>query len=350
MRTMFLCGFLFVATAAVAGCKTNTITQNNEASGATIGPQGGIVKGPEGAALRIPGGALTEATAFTIGLAEAGDYPAVPTNVDVGGNHIFAFEPHGLEFLSPATVVVPFVQKPTEGVLLRAEKGDASWHEVPVTGNGASTYEGTVSSLSFFVVADKNVAASGTDKCAGRGPAAGKTNGTIASTSSLAIGSATFDFGKAVSGYASPGDPTVGYKIAFTDYANACGYNTNGDWKIGSKVVSFDLSGSNATPTVRTYAPNEVGVTILENAASTKPGSPAGQQGPQITCGTGGSGSMAGGGTGLTITAVDATHIAGSFDMKVQSSQLTGTFDLPICPPDPSLDAQTAVTNRCCVQ
>jgi hypothetical protein len=142
---------LAVGTLVLAACKSNNIS-NSDSTTTTIGAQGGIAQGSDGEQLRIPGNALSQSAAFTLRVAEPSEYPAQPSNYSFMGK-VFSFEPHGQSFNVAATVAIPFDQSPTGGVILHAEPGDATWSQLTVTGNGASTLEAAVTTLSFFVVA-----------------------------------------------------------------------------------------------------------------------------------------------------------------------------------------------------
>lgn len=68
---------------------------------------------------------------------------------------------------------------------------------------------------------------------------------------------------------------------------------------------------------------------------------PTGQCGPSNADGSGG---MQAGST-ITITAVDASHIAGTFNVTMNGeAAMSGGFDVPFCQPNPGLNPQF-----CCI-
>lgn len=189
----------------------------------------------------------------------------------------------------------------------------------------------------------------GGNACSGRAPAGGKTNGTISSTSTVNIGGTTFDFSKAVSGFGSTNfSPPGGFALVFAEYANACGYGANNDAKIGATAIIFTFNGV-AQPQVQSYASNQIQVDLWSPPADTPNGTAPGQA--PGTCQPNSKGTSGGGGTGINITSIDATHVAGSIDMIVQSATVQGTFDVPLCDGDPSVAPNpNGQTSHCCVQ
>ncbi len=329
---------LVVVTAtAVAGCKKNNVTSNSSSSN-VIGPSGGTASGPDGVELRVPGGALQGDTTFTLSVAQPDEYPAAGKYSFSGD--VFAIEPHGQSFLTPATVVIPFLANPTDGVLLQAEVGDTAWTELPVIGKDKNAFEAAVSKLSYFVVADK---AGGSDagppSCSGRSPVSGAPTGTVTNPSGATSSTpyTPFDSSTLKDGYAQPDSYGAStFHVTLTDYANACGYEQNDDIKIGGTTLVLTLPTS--SPAVQNYPSSGVQVGIGQSDPNAAPGACGGNAA---------SGSVANpAGTGVDITAVDATHIAGSYDVPGASggTDFTGSFDVPIC------NVAAGITVSCCLQ
>lgn len=327
----------------VVGCKKNSITSNNSSTN-VIGSSGGSAAGPGGVELLVPGGALQQDTTFKLSIVQPDEYPD-PGAYAFSGN-VFAIEPHGQQFLTPATVVIPYIATPTEPVLLRAEPGDTAWTELPIIGTKGNAFEAAVSALSYFVVADKAGAGpdAGTPSCSGRGPSNSASEGTVTNATGVIPG-AFFSFGHndvdsatLQSGTAYVNDfPTNTFAINLADYAQACGYAKNNDSKIGGSQLTIVLP--TATPAVQNYAPDSLDVHGTQLPDTTTPGMCGGT-------GAGPAGSpTSSNGSGVDITAVDANHIAGSYDVFVNGTvELQGTFDLPICP------VGTSITPSCCLK
>lgn len=322
------------------GCKSNSLASNHAGASQSLGPSGGIADGPDGEELRVPGGALTKPTTFTLRVAEPDEYPAAGSYSFSGS--VFAFEPHFTKFLSPATVAIPFTTTPAQPVLLRAEPGDAAWSELAVSGTGPNSLEATVSTLSYFVVADKgaSVPDGSTPSCSGRAPVNGAPEGTVTSASGVIPGAffvpatADFDTSALQSGFATPEfNHPERLDIVLADYAQACGLAKNNDTRNGGGLIALSLP---APVSAQSYAAGSVnvggnrpddGAHLCDLAAF--PFSP-----PDAN------------GAGVTITAVDATHIAGTYDVFVGTSppvEIQGTFDVPICAVDSS------ITPACCL-
>jgi hypothetical protein len=128
-----------------------------------------------------------------------------------------------------------------------------------------------------------------------------------------------------------------GARLFFTSYTKACAYYEIGTYKIGAPAMFIYLyspiSGQNLT--TGTYDPSKYYAGTAETTA------PDGGN----CAGTFGADGAPTTGTGVTITAIDSTRIAGSFDFTPTSgTQLTGTFDLPICTQQASLNPL-----ECCV-
>jgi hypothetical protein len=323
-------GVLSIAVCAglVLSCKTNSINDTtNNSGGQIVGAQGGTVLGPEGEALLIPPGALTTDTAFMARAADQNDvYPAAG-NYFWGGNQVFAFQPHGQQFFGPVTVVVPFVQQFQSPLLLQAEKGDTQWREVPVTGTKVNALETTVSTLSYFVVAQKGMSMppdGGADVCAQRMPMMGLMSGSVTNASGTIP--ATFfggpnptavDASTLVGGYAGPSQQAL-WGISLTTYPNSCGYLMNNDSSIGSSTLVLLLASQPTGPGPATLS----GIGHGQVPSTTPVGS----------CSPPGGGGAAEAGSSVTISGTDgASFIAGSFDVFVSGVEIKGDFNVPIC-------------------
>jgi hypothetical protein len=321
-----------VAAMAVS-CKSNTIdnaTTNNSAGANVIGPQGGIVLGPEGSSVRIAQGALTQDTTIRISVVEPSQYPPLPSVTVL--SKVYAFEPHGLKFLTPAILTLPFnAGAPTTGATgLRADP-NGSWTEISAIASLDSAQISTPS-FSFYALASGADAGVSGPSCSGRGPDNTAPTGTLSNAAGSYVRSSyTVDAAKLVDGYANRFS-TVGageqVDVHFTDYAKACGHLRNGIIK-GGKTLTVHAVAASAI-TTQTY--NSVGLDGSQQVIT--------KTGPCSLGGTGASGGTGGSDT-VTITAIDATHIAGSFSFKANGttlpSALTGTFDVPICAGTPNL-------------
>jgi len=93
-----------------------------ETVSAVIGAEGGTVSLPDGAGVDIPPGALEEPTTITVSVSDSGFTP-LPA---VSSGSVYAFEPHGLEFLVAVTVIVPHQGQPEELALYTSSPG-ADW-------------------------------------------------------------------------------------------------------------------------------------------------------------------------------------------------------------------------------
>jgi hypothetical protein len=225
-------------------------------------------------------------------------------------------------------------------VLLTAEPGDSSWLELGITGSHATTLEASVSSLSFFVVADKATGSTPVpgDSCSGRGPTQGLPEATLSKLSGTIPGASINgpDVPATALTSAFIVSTVKGFEIRLTDYANACGYAKNNDYKVGGLTVTL-LTSNGAVLEVRQYPVSEV-TTMPERV-------PASQSLGVCSFAPGGSGAGSSDGAGIDITAVDANHVVGTFDVPVGSGgHIAGSFDIPTCDADPNRRP------NCCVQ
>ncbi len=334
----------------VVACKSNSISSGTTTGSNVIGPNGGVVTLADGAEVRIPAGALTKDTTITVAVAGPSEYPSA--GLYTFASKVYSFTPHGLKFNTAVVIDIPFTPT-TDLVALHADPG-GQW--APVTAMiGATSAEVSATSFSLYAVASTTTAGDASASCSGRGPDNGAPTGMV----SMGMGSVDpgqgaplIAFSALVDGYAisSSGPPTVfeacvdggtAYTlgIALTPYAGACGHFRNGVSKIGTSTAYVSIASS-APITARTYNFRaEVGFGAGGIPSSAPPGS----------CGGGASGS--GGGTcagppAVTITAIDATHVAGrfNFDPGRGAGTISGTFDVPFC-------AQNAGLNpyECCV-
>jgi hypothetical protein len=332
-----------------ASCKSNTIdnkqgaidnsTNNNGEGGVTvnvIGARGGIVVGPEGASVRVPGGALMEDTEISISVAEPAQYPPLPAGYAIRSK-VFAFEPHGLQFLSPAIVSLPFTpgQGGSGGMTgLRADPG-GSW--APVASQIGGEAQIATPSFSFYVVAQpEGPAADSGPTCSGRGPDTSAPTGTFSGGSGHFIFDGTLDVSTLVDGYASV-DAQKNVELVFQPFAKACGFARNGVHKSGALTMTLRILGP---VTTSTYSGAAIHVAPWPRPADATLGA-CQLAGPMAQAGSPLYGPAPG--PGVSIAAIDATHVAGTFDvtpykfvpgqLEQQGERITGTFNLPICAP-----------------
>ncbi len=313
--------------AGAAGCKSNSIasTTNDNASG-LIGPQGGIVSLDDGTAVRIPAGALTKDTMISIHVADT--YPHLQSPYTFVSK-VYSFEPHGLKFNTSAIIEIHFAAGGQNLVALHADP-DGAWGEAPAT-IGATTGDISTPGFSFYALASTTQGEAGGPSCSGRGP----DNGAPKATTMTGF-SGTMPAGQLppvmlsamVDGYAV-GAPGQSVELVFTPYASACGYYANQLVKIGSLGVSIYI--------FQPVMPQQsyTGMNIFASASGVGPTVPRGACNLNGTIGGTPPNSM---GTGVTITAIDSTHVAGSFSFDPGTGAIAGTFDLPFCQIHPGLD------------
>jgi hypothetical protein len=330
--TQRLLGVMVVLAASLAACKTNNINATTNNNTEVIGPMGGEVKGTDGEELLIPAGALMSSVTFSVGVAAAGSYPASPPAGMTFAGDVFEFTPHGTQFLTAATVIIPYTSAPTTPILLTAEEGGSTWTTLSITGTAASAEEGQVTTLSYFVVAESG-GNSGPDSssggfdgsisaCSGREPDAAATATTISSFTGTFTDTGpvepALDLTTIVDGYATQSGSTL--LLWFTPYTNACGYFQSNDSKTGAETLEIGvISGWNGQP--GTFSGNPTGV-----QATLTPDAGCGGAGAALASSTTG--------PGITITAADAAHVAGNFNvtpMNSSSGAISGTFDVPFC-------------------
>jgi uncharacterized delta-60 repeat protein len=131
----------------------------------TVGAAGGTVNGPAGSQVVIPAGALSQNVVITITQTTAGA-PALPGDVIAIGP-MFAFEPHGTAFASPATVTIPFdpAQLPVGGTvtLYKTASGQTSWDIVSGITVGTDSISAPVDGFSYLVAGTPRPALQATD-------------------------------------------------------------------------------------------------------------------------------------------------------------------------------------------
>jgi len=332
----------------VVGCKNNDITSTTNNNSNTFGPGGGTAKGANGEELIIPPGALSTTVTFSLSVAQpgSGSYPeSLPAGQSTGG-YVFEITPHGTQFSTPATVLIPYMNSGGTLALLQAEEGATSWTPLAITANNpisgatSASLEGAVSALSYFTVAYSSSAdAAPPGGCSGRAPVSGAPAGTITNfTGTFTESGQTLDLTQIKDGYASTA--TGIWVLNFTNYANACGYLQNNDIKIGGALLRIGIS---STPDVQTYPANMLqGVGLADpsgdaGAGECNPMTPSLAAGAMYT------------GTGLTINAIDSTHVQGSFSITPGGGpQISGTFDVPVS--SATTCTQGTVTPECCIQ
>jgi hypothetical protein len=113
--------------------------------------------------------------------------------------------------------------------------------------------------------------------------------------------------------------------LTFTAYPQACGWQSNGDYKIGAPILHVFIGVGAPSITQTSYIPQECGAVV--------DGIPA-DAGVGPCAANASSSSSASTGTGATITTIDSMHVAGSFNFTPNGgTTVTGTFDVPFCSP-----------------
>ena len=85
---------------------------------AVVGAEGAIIVAGE-AAITIPSGALAEPVEITVQPVE--DYPSA---AQIPEEQVFAFLPHGTQFLQPVTITVPHAHTETDSLALYTSEPD----------------------------------------------------------------------------------------------------------------------------------------------------------------------------------------------------------------------------------
>jgi hypothetical protein len=331
--------FVAVATTSLAApaCKSNDIAETNNTTNAAagIGAAGGVLKGPDGTELRVPAGALNKDVTFSIVVAEPGEYPPLPGTFTVQGK-VYAFLPHGTQFLSPAVISLPNAGG-SDVTGLRAENG-GSWATVGRAQVSGTNVEMSTTTLSFYAVGSAAQTPDAGATCSGRGPDNSAPTGKLSAMTGNYIGSSgtpNVDLTTLVDGYADNSHGDI-FMITMTPYAKACGTFMNGVNRIGQPM--FVVAIPQHEPTTGTYSGSGFTATSSGFPAETQEGACVG--------------AAPGGGPGgaddsLKITEIDASHVAGSFTYKAPGNRevLSGSFDVPRCTPAPNLEPP-----GCCVK
>lgn len=116
----------------------------NETVSAVIGTEGGSIELSDGAGVDVPPGALEEPTTITVSVTNTGFEP-LPA---VASGRVYAFEPHGLTFLLPVTVIIPHQGQPQEMALFTSSPG-GGWNKIG-SEKGATALRAQVTHFSFF--------------------------------------------------------------------------------------------------------------------------------------------------------------------------------------------------------
>lgn len=335
MRVVRNLGKLLLLVVWSSGCsKQNAVSQNTyNTTEELIGSQGGIVEGPDGVELRVPAGALAEQVAFGISVAEPGEYPPLDAKWEVLGK-VYAFTPHGQSFRAPVIISLPDPGQAT--TILRAEIG-GSWQSL-TSDISAGTAEASITRFSFYTAArEAPVAETPTATCSGRGPAVDAPSGSLSNLSGIR----GVDLSTMVDGYVElTGGTTETAAIILTPYARACGHCQNGLRKIGATQIR--LTGANGrfpnwSLTTATYSPDQLALT-----PETLTASPGACEPPAVTV----KNLVQTTGPGLTVTALDNAHVAGTLDITLAfDGRVTFEFDLPICSPRSGLEPAW-----CCIE
>jgi hypothetical protein len=163
-------------------------------------------------------------------------------------------------------------------------------------------------------------------------PAGSVTSASGVAAANPSRGAPSLDLTTLQGGYAEIGG-TGALQLHLTDYTPACGYAMNGLDKLSGKELWFNVYASNVTAT--TYS----GQFWVQNRNTTQPGTTVGACTPPGRT----DGFPVDSGS-ITITAIDATHVAGSFNIVFGGQALTASFDVPTCTRGTGLNPPT-----CCV-
>jgi hypothetical protein len=147
-------GFVIVALLAMqlSACGGGDSLAPSTSVATTIGAAGGTVTGPDNSQVIVPAGALSDATAFTITKPSTTTPSFPPPNITAAGV-AYEFAPHGMTFLQPVTIRVPFDPALVPaGVTPKLYHGqtDGTYVEVPGTTIDGNFLVGSVTSFSPF--------------------------------------------------------------------------------------------------------------------------------------------------------------------------------------------------------
>lgn len=150
---------------AFAACKSNSISQTNNASydssiTVTVDAKGAKVIGPDGAEADIPAGALDSATDVTIGKLHGG-YPPFPPGwvpaspITAGAppatGFVYSFEPHAETFKKTIDLRVPYVD-PGKAVRLAVAEPNVGWTTIDGADFAGGFAHTTSTHFSFYAV------------------------------------------------------------------------------------------------------------------------------------------------------------------------------------------------------
>ncbi len=150
MRIAFCLGLVGVLGLALSCSDSKSDDSGPKADASKIGTDGGTVKGDK-ASVDVPKGALSDAT--KIGVAASDVDVAPPEGYTLVGAPI-AFTPHGLSFVVPVTLTLPYSSSSDSLAVLRLEdEQDTTWDVVKggTFADGSATVD--VSTFSIYAVA-----------------------------------------------------------------------------------------------------------------------------------------------------------------------------------------------------
>ena len=317
-----------VAGAAITldGCKTNNLSATtNSVTESVAADAPTTIKGPNGSEVAFPAMAFAVDTEVTIAVADGSS----PTLSGLTGS-VYSITSAGAQTLAlPMTVSLPGLG------------GTVSYLHAGAWTGLASTPAGSLVAAQSTEFGDFGVASgsTGPGHSGGDGGAMGGSCGTIAIPDGGAAAKAAVTANiagiaaNAVDGYATVSTMMSGLgtqtmyntslTLAFTAYANACGYSEARLLPRSSSlfVVSVSASSTGAPPdlTQSSTSSTPPSVTLYVTSAATSNCSSSAFD----TCQS-----------AVTLTTVDADHVVGSISCTGQqsgSNTVMGSFDLPIC-------------------
>jgi hypothetical protein len=181
------------------------------------------VTGAKGSQVVIPAGALAQAATISIGIVTVG-YSAIERTVQRYSD-VFAFTPHGQQFLASATVTVPYSGTSAPALYTAGQTG--GWQLVAGATASSGSMQANVSHFSFFFVGSAASGSAGADGGTAGAGAAGSsgqagTTGQAGNTNQDAatdMNPAAIGDGRCVSG-AYPRD---GACMCLANIPNVCG-------------------------------------------------------------------------------------------------------------------------------
>lgn len=294
----------------------------------TVGSSGGTVESPSGVSVSIPSGALDNDVDMTVEPVPSDEISAsLPSDTQLAGTtHRFA--PHGTTFLSPVTISLPYTGS-ANTVLRLDDDNDTTWEEVlgASFASGVATFE--TSSFSLYAAANTTATTCGPP---GTGTAGIVTFDGGSFTAVDAAARRTDMTGVATEGGSNPFRTVL--RIRLTDYSNACGLEND---DIRSKdfrhfVLSFNRNSDSAQPglpAVGTYPVNTT-LPMLNDGTTYFRGGGELWDGDGECTETGSLGSLWAV-SSVTLTAVTANSVEGTFAYTYNSVSHSGSFTAPIC-------------------